>query len=122
MDIEKCGREGCNPVLQTRGEMKPEDHHMQFNRYEAAGEFMAEHGVALPLKEFREDAFEVENLGAEHNSDIRISCSKCGQAIGWARRDIEEFHRHGDADYRRRIVTRDGNMDNVRNRWNEMVK
>jgi len=122
MELSKCGKEGCNPVEQTRGAMKPEDHHMQHARHAAAKELRDTHGIGLPVEDFRKDAHEVEVPAAEHASDFRISCSKCGKATGWDRRDTEEFKNHGPGDNRRHCVTRDGNMDAVRARWNEMVK
>ena len=122
LTLNRCAREGCNPVEQSRGQMKPEDHHRQFARQVAAEQFVQDHGVGLPIEEFRQDAFEVEDQGPEHNSDIRISCSKCGKATGWDRRDREEFKRHGDGDYRRHVVVRDGNVETLRERWNDMVK
>jgi hypothetical protein len=115
----KCGGE---PVEQTRGQMKPEDHHMQFARHGAAKQLMEDHGVGLPLKTFHEDAFDVEDLGPEHASDFRISCPDCGKATGWDRRDIEKFENRAPGDTRRVMVTRDGNMDAVRERWNDLVK
>ena len=120
--LNKCGRDGCNPVEQTRGAMKPEDHHMQHARYAAAAKFVEDHGVAVSLKVFHEDAFNIEDLGPDSAADVRISCSTCGKATGWDRRDIEDFRRHADGDYRRYTVTRDGNVDAVRTRWNEMAK
>ena len=120
--LNTCGKEGCNPVEQMRGEMRPEDHHSQFNLYDAAKKFTEEHGVALPLKAFYDDVYEVEDMGPENSSDIRISCSKCGKSIGWGRSDIEEFKKHAPGDTRRHVVTRDGNKDNVRSIWNRIVK
>lgn len=123
MILSKCGKEGCNPVEQTRGQMKPEDHHMQFNRFLAAEKFaqaVEEHGIFLETKNFRRDAHEVEDAGSQNDSDFRISCSKCGKATGWDRRDIEESRRHGDGDHRRHVVVRDGNIDAIRQRWNDL--
>lgn len=122
LTLKKCSKEGCNPVEQTRGNMKPEDHHQQFKRHDAAVAFMEEHGVSMPVQKFHADAHDVEDMGSEHASDIRISCSKCGKATGWDRKDTEEFKRHADADHRRVTIAVDGNKDAVRARWNEMVK
>jgi hypothetical protein len=121
VDIKKCGKDGCNPVEQIRGQMKPEDHHRQFARYVAADEFQQKHGVLVPVEPFRQDAHEVEDLGGEHARDVRISCSRCGKATGWDRADTEEFRRHADGDYRRHMVTMNGNVKAVHERWAKMV-
>ena len=121
-DLAKCKREGCGPVQQSRGLMKPEDHHMQFGRYGAVKEIRETHGIyTLDLEEYRRDAFETENE-AEFADDVRISCAKCGKATGWIRRDIEEYRRHGDGDHRRHVLVRDGNIDALHQRWNDSVK
>jgi hypothetical protein len=119
MDLNKCGRDGCSPVFQTRGEMKPEDHHEQFRRIAAAQDFMDEYGVLLPVKSMHEDAHNVEQI-AEHATDVRVSCSKCGKATGWDRRGTEEFEKVADGHYKRRILDRDGNIQATVDRWNGM--
>lgn len=119
-DLNKCKRDGCNPVQQSRGQMKPEDHHAQFMRWRVISDLVKEHGVLMDVGKFYADAHEVEN-DAENAQDMRVSCSKCGKATGWMRRDIEEYRRHGDGDYRRYITVRDGNLDLVKQRWNEKV-
>lgn len=126
IELKKCDKVGCNPVEQTRGEMKPQDHHMQHNRYEAVAAFASDienHGIFMSVPNFKRDAYEVEDLGLENAYDFRISCSKCGKATGWDRRDKEVFVNVGLAENRRQVVAggRDGNMDTVRTRWNEMV-
>lgn len=121
-ELLKCSRDGCSPVLQTRGEMRPEDHHTQFARYGAVKNLADEHGVhVLSIDEYRRDAFEVENE-PEFSDDVRVSCSKCGKASPWMRRDIEEYRRHGDGDNRRYTVKRDGNMPKLFAAWDGMVK
>lgn len=119
--LNKCNREGCHPVLQSRGQMKPEDHHAQFARYHAVATLMEVHGVYMDLGRFYAAAHDVEN-DAENAHDVRVSCSKCGKATSWMRRDIEEYRRHGDGDYRRYTVVRDGNMESVSKQWNDGVK
>jgi hypothetical protein len=111
----KCGGE---PVEQTRGEMRPEDHHMQYARHAAAVKFMEEHGVLLPISDFHADANDVQDLGPDNASDVRIACPKCGSATGWDRRDIEEFKNHAPGDNRRHVVVRDGNLQSIRDGWN----
>ena len=120
-DLSTCKRDGCDPIQQSRGQMKPEDHHMQFLRYVAGKKFSEDHGVLLALNEWKEDVYGVEDLGPENANDVRVSCAKCGKATGWMRRDIEESRRHGDGDYRRYVTVRDGNLEKVRERWNGMV-
>jgi hypothetical protein len=112
--INKCGKEDCNPVMQTRGEMKPEDHHMQHQR------LVAVQAAGLPDETFRKDVNEVD-VEDEHKHDVRVSCSKCGRATGWDRRDTEEFKTHGPGDNRRHTVTRDANIPNVVARWNALI-
>ena len=120
-DLEKCGRDGCNPVQQSRGQMRPEDYHMLFARYHAVTEMFDKYGIYLDVRKFYEDVFNIEN---DPNSadDVRVSCSKCGKATPWMRRDIEEYRRHGDGDYRRYTTMRDGNLELVHQRWNEGIK
>jgi len=127
IQLKKCSKVGCDPVEQNRGDMGPKDHHMQHNRYEAVELFASDienHGIWMDVKNFRRDAYEVEDLGIDNAYDFRISCSKCGKATGWDRRDIETFISTGLAENRRQVVPggRDGNMDKVRQRWNDMVK
>ena len=122
--IKHCGKEGCNPVEQTRCEMKPEDHHLQWNRLKAMEEFAKDfpnHGISIDLSTYRKDVYEIE-LEDEHRYDFRISCSKCGKATGWGRRDTENYVRKADAQNIRHVVTRDGNMEYIRALWNQMVK
>jgi hypothetical protein len=121
VSLKKCDREGCNPVLQVRGKMEPKDHHMQFNRVNAAEEFQREHGVGLPIADFHADAHDVEDAGPEHASDMRVSCSKCGKATGWDRVDIEKFENRAPGHTVRVVVERDGNKENIVNRWNASV-
>lgn len=117
----KCGKDGCNPVFQTRGDMKPEDHHEQFKRVEAAQKFQDEYGMLMPVQQFHQDVHNVEKV-AEHATDVRVSCSKCGKATGWDRRGIEEFEKVAEGNYKRRILQPDGNIQATVDRWNEMVK
>ena|ERR1700746_1343461 len=125
IELKKCAKDGCNPVEQTRGQMKPEDHHMQFNRYKAVKAFHDEietHGVLMKVGDFKKDAYDVEDLGPANNHDVRISCSKCGISTGWDRRDTERFELRAPAEWVRVCVERDANMNNVRQRWNDMVR
>jgi hypothetical protein len=89
-DLSKCGKDGCEPVEQIRGEHHKGD--------------------------------KTVHMDNEIASDMRIACLKCGKATGWDRVDTEQFVRKGDGDYRRETIARDGNKENVRARWNEMVK
>lgn len=121
MDLNKCGKDGCNPVFQTRGEMKPEDYHELYRRIDAAQAFMDEFGIGLPIRQFHDDAYNTEKV-AEHATDVRVSCAKCGKATGWDRRGIEEFEKVADGNYKRRILQPDGNIQATVDRWNAMVK
>jgi hypothetical protein len=119
--INKCSDPGCNPVEQVRGDMKPQDYHTQYARWEAVSLLAREHGLLmLDPDEYKRDAFDVEE-GGDGASDIRIACSKCRRHTPWGRADLEGWHNHGPADNRRYCVKRDGNKDNVRAGWNEMV-
>jgi hypothetical protein len=123
--LKKCGRDGCNPVAQTRCEMKPEDYHMQMMRYEAVKSFtddIAVHGIGtLKVKDFWRDAHEVDASGRDDDWDMRVSCSKCGLCIGWDRRDIEKYENVSLSVNKRVVVARDGNLNAIWERWNDLV-
>ena len=107
--LNKCSKDGGEPVEQTRNQMKPEDHHVEYKRH-----------LADPDSAYiKKDSHHV-SLEDEHALDVRISCPKCGNSTGWDRRDIERFENKAPGDTRRVSVTRDGNLDNIRKRWNEM--
>lgn len=67
----------------------------------------------------RNDKEVVENLGSEHNNDFRVHCTNCSNSTGWDRADTEQFVNRGPGDVRRETIQRDGNLDNVRKRWND---
>lgn len=118
MGLNVCSKCGAEPVEQTRGQMKPEDHHAQHRRYHGAVKFQDEFGVRLPTRQFREDCHNVENH-EDHATDMRVSCPGCGNATGWDRRDIEQFKKIADGNHVRIPVTPHGNVDNIRKRWND---
>lgn len=121
MSLNPCHVCGTHPVEQSRGQMTPEDHHMQYARYGAVKQLAENHGLLLDVNEFRRDAFEVENQGSEHASDMRISCPNCGNATGWDRRDIEEWRDSGGGPGHQIRIPKvpHGNVENIRKRWND---
>jgi hypothetical protein len=121
-ELKKCLQADCNPVEQTRGRMKPEDHHLQVIHLKIINDMVTQGVPVRNASEFHRDVHEVEPSHEENQRDFRISCSKCGRATGWGRADIEETRRHADGDYRRHTVVSDGNKDNIRQQWNNLVK
>lgn len=109
MSLNPCGKCGSPAVEQTRGTMGPGDYR------DAAHVIKHDDGIVERDMNYHQ---KVER-SSEDDHDMRVACSKCNNATGWDRRDVEAFRRHGDGDNRRYVVTRDGNMENIRKRWNE---
>jgi len=72
MKLHPCKHCGAPAVEQTRKHLTPEDHRQQRKN---------EHGQWEHDPDYREE------LHAENENDIRVSCAKCQNATGWQKRD-----------------------------------
>jgi hypothetical protein len=91
-ELKTCGREGCAPIEQTRGDMRPGDYHdvIMANQKSRAG------GIDEPEKYgVIEGSPEAETANPAHvvemsdgiRGDVRICCKTCGCATGWNKAD-----------------------------------
>jgi hypothetical protein len=107
--LNHCRLCGSAAIEQTRGQMGQDD-------YRGASHHMRdEHGGMVHDPDYHKKV----DLEAEHAHDMRVACTKCHNATGWDRRDVEEFKNHGPGDTRRVTVARDGRLDIIRQRWND---
>lgn len=100
MALSKCGQDGCDPQEQIRG---------QHHAHDRADINTPEAGKTLV------------HMDDEIQHDMRIMCTKCGKTTGWDRVDIEEYKSFGPGDNRRVVKERDGNKENIRQRWNALI-
>lgn len=78
-ELKTCGKDGCNPVEQVRGEMGPGDYFGQPEDYHTQVE-----------------------MHDDIRNDFRICCKKCGKATGWNHKDLPNMPGAG-ADYVRKV-------------------
>lgn len=92
MTLKTCGKTGCNPIEQTRGEMKAGDYHdvIASHSGQRFGTIPDPHLYGTPV-----GSPEAETARAEHlvempedgRADFRIVCTTCGKATGWNKAD-----------------------------------
>ena len=78
--LGKCQKNGCNPVIQVRGEMGPGD-------YKLWGPPTGAEAIADYHETGGENYYLYVDINDENRYDIRVACKKCGVATGWAKRD-----------------------------------
>lgn len=119
MDLKTCGKPGCAPVEQTRGQMGNGDYALYVGSWRMTGDVPADllkslHALQLgPTGNAEADAagheryHEFVELNDDNRNDIRIFCKACGKASGWNKRDVPGMPGVGS--------------DFIRKRWNDSV-
>lgn len=91
MTLKTCGKPNCNPIEQTRGKMKGGDFHdVTAAHSQRGGAIPDPHLYGVPA-----NSPEAEDANVEHiveapedgKTDVRIVCTACGKATGWAKAD-----------------------------------
>jgi hypothetical protein len=83
MQLKTCGKKGCRPVEQVRGQMGPGDY----------ADVIASHRHVRPSAdsavnmESAQDMHLLVEMNDEIKDDVRICCLTCGKATGWQRPD-----------------------------------
>ena len=107
----KCGNDGCDPVEQIRGEMKPEHYHdIRLRGYPRDAEKPEELFDGLE----GERGPGAQGVPTTNRTDFRICCPKCGAATGWGKRDLP---RHPGIPAE---MTEGVGAEAVRKKWNDM--
>lgn len=113
-DLKTCGREGCCPVEQIRGELKQGEYYdVIANNAPGAhsGRVLDAEQYGIPLRDGedigdRNPAHCVE-IGPHNENDFRICCKTCGKASPWGTQDIPGMPGAG--------------ADWTRKKWNDAV-
>jgi hypothetical protein len=83
-ELKTCGKEGCRPVMQVRGEMGHGDYVDVIKAHEHV---MPNPALSRVDMHSSYDLHEIIEMEEDSKSDIRICCYKCGKVTGWQRRD-----------------------------------
>lgn len=110
MTLKTCGKTGCNPIEQIRGNMKAGDYHDVIASHAKSDSMSDPHLYGTP-----QGSDEASTARAEHlvempedgRNDFRIVCKTCGRVTPWNKSDAPGMPGVG------KTFTRD--------RWNEMV-
>lgn len=94
-NLKTCGKVGCNPIEQIRGEMDAGDYHDVVAAHQNRGGLG---GISDPLKygtpakpgEDSQDGHHVE-IEDSNRHDYRIVCTTCGAATGWNKADVDNM-------------------------------
>jgi hypothetical protein len=111
--LKTCGKDGCMPLEQIRGELRPGDYHdvIANNRSGFPGAVPEPEKYGIPVE--GEDCGDNNpahcvEINDGNRNDFRICCGACGKATPWAAKDLPGMP--------------DAGADWTRKKWNEAAE